>query len=131
MVCTAELKTVGDHLRARRITLGLSRDEAAKHLGASVFALADWERGDRSPSHPYWPRIIAFLGYDPHPEPKSLAEELAAVQRREGWTREELAENLGVTPCTVWRWTIGAPPRYKRTLEALRRVGVGGSDEDR
>lgn len=89
-----------------------------------MFTLADWERGQRSPSYPYWPKILAFLGYDPHPEPETLADEIAAVQRREGWTKEELASELSVEPSTVWMWTTGSPPRRKRSREALRRLGV-------
>ena len=124
VVCTAELKTLGDHLRARRLTLGLSRAEAAERLKVGAFTLGDWERGDHSPRSRYWPKILAFLEYDPHPEPETLAEEIAAVQRREGWTQAEFASALGAPPCTVWAWTTGRPPRRKHLREALQRVGV-------
>ena len=102
---------MGDYLRARRLTRGLSRDEVAERLGASASALGDWERGHRYPSHRYWPRILDFLGYDAHPDPETLAEELAAVRRREGWTQAEFASALGVEPSTVWTWTTGTVPR--------------------
>jgi len=40
--------------------------------------------------------IIRSLGYDPFPEPKSIAERLLAKRRAMGWSIKEAARQLGV-----------------------------------
>jgi len=60
-------KTIGQHLRQRRLTLNLCLAEAASKIGVSVPTLGLWELDRVFPKHPYHARIIAFLGYDPFP----------------------------------------------------------------
>jgi len=49
------------------------------------------------------PAVIAFLGYDPHPDPKTLGETLRAYRRALGLTQQELAKQLGIC-----RYTLGS-----------------------
>lgn len=70
--------------------------EAAERMGVSEAAVYEWEKRGRAPSIRQWPRVLAFLGYDPYPEPEATAEKLKAARRRRGWSQEELASCFGV-----------------------------------
>jgi DNA-binding XRE family transcriptional regulator len=61
-------KTVGQHLRQRRLTLDLCLSEVAPQIGVSMATLGLWELDKVFPEHRYHPKIVAFLGYDPFPK---------------------------------------------------------------
>lgn len=50
------------------------------------------------PTIRYMPAIIAFLGHDPYPEPRTFPERLLAVRRRLGLTRRQMAERFHIGP---------------------------------
>ena len=53
------------------------------------------------------PGIIAFLGYDPYPEPIELSQRLFSARRSQGLSIRELAKRLGMDPETLRRWERG------------------------
>lgn len=59
------------------------------------------------PEFRHLPAIVAFLGYDPRPEPQSLAERLVAFRKAKGWPQSRLANELRVDPSTLGRWERG------------------------
>jgi DNA-binding XRE family transcriptional regulator len=63
-----EPKTLGEHIRKRRLQLKLTQKEAAKRLKVNAWTMLNWENGDTQPLPKSVPRIILFLGYDPIPE---------------------------------------------------------------
>ncbi len=48
----------------------------ALRLSVNDWTLHNWENNETTPAIRYMPRIIAFLGYDPWPAPRSVAERL-------------------------------------------------------
>jgi DNA-binding transcriptional regulator YiaG len=60
-------KTLGEHLRKKRIDLSLSMSQLAKLLGLGVtdISIEKWEKNKKRPSEPYRTRVIEFLGFDP------------------------------------------------------------------
>ncbi len=64
-----EPTTLGGHLRKRRLQLKLFQAEAARKLEVSTVTLSRWESDRLHPTWPYWPRIVAYLGYDPFANP--------------------------------------------------------------
>jgi transcriptional regulator with XRE-family HTH domain len=60
-------KTIGQHLRKRRIELKLTLAEAAPKMGVSNPSLGLWELDKAFPKNHYHSQIIRFLGYDPFP----------------------------------------------------------------
>lgn len=58
-----ELKTLGDHLRKKRLDFGLSQKEMAAQLRVSAGTLYNWEKSLTSPQQRLIPRIHDFLGY--------------------------------------------------------------------
>jgi transcriptional regulator with XRE-family HTH domain len=59
------LVTIGDHIRKRRLDLGLKQVHVGRALGVSATAITGWEKNLREPDPAFIPKIIAFLGYTP------------------------------------------------------------------
>ena len=59
------LRTLGDHIRKRRLDLGLLQRDVAQQLGANPDTVKNWEMGYTAPALWFIPRIIRFLGYVP------------------------------------------------------------------
>lgn len=57
-------------------------------------------------------------------EARLMANEIRAYREGRGWTLEKLAEMLGVTLQTVWRWEHGKSEPSKLAKQALRRLEV-------
>ncbi len=64
-VIPTELKSLGDHLRKRRIELRLKHREVAHLVGVNIGTYAHWEGGKFRPAKHLWLRIVQFLGYEP------------------------------------------------------------------
>lgn len=58
-------KTIGEHLKKRRLDLGLDQQQVADRMGVIWNSVSNWERGIYRPSKRAMPNLIAFLGYDP------------------------------------------------------------------
>jgi len=99
------MSTLGDHLRKRRLDLGLLQREVAERLGVTATTVCNWENARSTPTLRVRPRVIAFLGYDPEESPAgTVGERILAFRRRRGISRRELARRSGVDPSTVARW---------------------------
>lgn len=102
-----EPQTIGQHIKKRRIELGLTQPQAAVHLGVSAETVLAWELGKTSPLPHTLGLIIPFLGYDPFPEPATIPERLRYERQKSGWTIRAAARHLGVDPCTWGDWERG------------------------
>ena len=77
-----ELRTLGDHLRKRRLDLALFQKDVAARLGADQDSVWDWEKNRSSPALRFIPRIIEFLGYVPDDtRPEGLGQRIVAFRR--------------------------------------------------
>lgn len=119
-----ELRHLGDHLKKRRLDLGLRQHEVAGQLGINRRTYENWEAGKHEPEVRYWPGVVAFLEYDPAP-PLSLGvdigERLRAARRVRGLSQEALARLLGIDESTVQQWEAGKQ-RVRRERRVVRAV---------
>jgi transcriptional regulator with XRE-family HTH domain len=129
-----ELRTIGDHLRRRRLELGLLQRTVAQQLGVSVEAIALWEKGRVRPRPRQYRGVIEFLGYDPEPTPPSVSGRLASLRRHLGLTQAEFAYLVGLDEGSVCRWESGSrqPSRWMETrvkaiLAELERRVLGST----
>jgi len=114
------LKTLGDHLRKRRLDLELLQREIAGKLGVDETTICNWETNRTSPQLRFIPRIIAFLGYHPYDiPPQALGKRIIATRRRLGLSQERLAELLDIDPGTLGRWERGTTSPSKNLLRRL------------
>jgi len=104
-------ETLGEHLKKRRLELGLLQREVAKELRINDASYFNWENDYREPMIRFMPRLIAWLGYDPFPPPRSSSEWLVAVRRNLGLSKKRLAKTIGADEATVrsWEERIGVP----------------------
>ena len=112
---SGEPVTLGDHIRRRRLELGLEQRELARQLGADEMTVCNWEKGRTFPSIRFLPRIVRFLGYVPFRlESLSVGERIRLRRMLLGLSQRELARRLSVDPSTVRRWEAGkrVPARH-------------------
>jgi site-specific DNA recombinase len=122
-----ELKTLGDHLRKRRLDLKLLQKEVAQKVGVDEATIYNWENNRSSPELHYIPKVIEFLGYVPFDgQPKTLGERIVLYRRLHGITQEVLAHSLGVDPTTLARWERNESTPLKKHLEKLN-VSLGSN----
>jgi transcriptional regulator with XRE-family HTH domain len=96
--------------------------EVAVTLEVTAETHRGWEHGAHEPSFRQYPAIFGFLGYDPLPEPRNLRDQLRRARMRRGWRQSDLAEALGVDPCTVAGWEAGAHGPTRKWRTAIERL---------
>lgn len=118
-------KTLGEHLRNRRLELGLLQRDVAVRLGAHKASVWLWEKGRAAPELKWIPAIVGFLGFNPSQEPPLMPERLVWFRMGKGWSQKRLAEELGVDPTTLSRWELGKKLPRGVYLEKVARVVDG------
>ena len=94
-----ELRTIGDHVRKRRLDLGLLQREAALRIGVDKTTVFNWEAGRTTPSLRARPAVITFLRYDPGETPSGLGEHIPVVRRQPDSRWPGAAGARGGDPC--------------------------------
>jgi transcriptional regulator with XRE-family HTH domain len=121
-----ELKTLGDHLRKRRLDLKLLQKNVAQILGVKEATVWNWENNRTSPGLHYIPRIVEFLGYAPfNAESKTLGERIVNYRRLSSITQKELARTLGVDPSTLARWERNENHPQRKLWERISYCATG------
>jgi len=118
----AELKTIGDHLRTRRLDLGLLQRELAEQIGVTKCTIQYWETNRVSPAIRFRPRITQFLGYEEWcgSFPESLAERLRIHRMRLGLSRRRLAVLLKIDESSLANWETGKRHPTGKCLKIIK-----------
>jgi transcriptional regulator with XRE-family HTH domain len=116
------LLTLGDHIRKRRLELGLSQVTLAKQLGLNRNTVTNWESNAQEPDLPQMPSVLEFLGYEPSTESERLAEAIRARRRSLGLTQGAFGELLGVSRETVNLWERGRREPIGLPLRRLAKI---------
>ena len=112
------LRSIGDHVRKRRIDLKLTQKQIAEKLGVDETTVWNWESSKTVPLTKHLPAIICFLGYSPFKETgQSLGERLQAHRRKSGLSQEELAMEIGIDPSTLSRLEKNSSRCFKKVVE--------------
>jgi len=117
-----ELSTLGDHIRKRRLDLGLMQKEVALTLGVDESTVTNWELNRVYPYFTYLPKIIAFLGYTPSPYDKktdNIIEQMKSYRLTHGLSQEKFAKLIGVDETTVAKWERGEHEPSKKLIKKL------------
>lgn len=113
------VKTIGEHIRKRRLDLGLLQIEVAKMIGVTESTVWNWEHGTE-PELRYMPRIIEFLGYVPFECPDDPIEKLRYFKKVKGMTYERLGELMGRDPEQITDWISGRVRPCKKNLNFIQ-----------
>lgn len=110
---------IGDHLRKKRLDLGLLQREVALLLRSTECSVYLWETNRTSPTLPFLPKIIEFLGYCPFDPGWTPGERLTWIRRYLGLSQEAMARRLRVDPGTLARWESGVREPKSRFMTQL------------
>jgi transcriptional regulator with XRE-family HTH domain len=120
-----ELKTLGNHLRKKRLDLKLLQKEVAKKLGTTPCTVRNWETNKSNPSLAFIPTIVQFLGYVPYDTSNQDFGKKIAVRRCFlGLRQKDLARLIGVDPSTIKHWEKGEHRPEKRLLKRLAALFI-------
>src|SRR5271169_2043631 len=98
------LNTLGDHIRARRLDLGMHQKDVAALVNATTSTVTNWEKNQNSPRLYLLPKIIKFLGYDPlRSNATTLGEKIKQYRIQKGLNLRRLAKDWGIDPGTLAR----------------------------
>jgi len=114
-----ELVSIGDHIRKRRMDLGLTRKAAAEALNVDQLSLKNWEEQRTQAEVRFYPAIIGFLGYNPLPESQTFGEAVRLERETRGLSRKALAAAVGVDEGTIKRLEIDTPRMARRPIKAV------------
>ncbi|MGA7159787.1 MAG: helix-turn-helix transcriptional regulator [Bacteroidota bacterium] len=98
-------KTIGDHIKKRRLQLGWGAMQLAALLKVSKDTVYNWEKNRGEPMVHLIPRITQFLGYTPPLFAEQTAgQKIVAYRHVRGMSQRALAIELKVDPGTLGRW---------------------------
>lgn len=116
------INTLGDHLRKRRLDLGLLQREVAERIGVDPATVTNRELRHVAPEFRWLPAIIDFLGYDPRPRPATIRQALIRHREGQGLSQRAFADQLGVDPSTLAKWERGRrvpAGRYRVRIDSV------------
>jgi len=117
----AVLERIGDHVRERRLDLGLEKKQLATQLGVDETTVHNWEDKGVIPAIRLMPRIIDFLGYCPvdRGETQTLGQRLKNHRARFGLSRKKLAALIRTDESNLAGWENGKHQPTKRSLSLI------------
>jgi transcriptional regulator with XRE-family HTH domain len=76
-------------------------------MAVSEWTYANWENGRTTPGAVIYQKIVEFLGYYPHPRPRTLGDRLRKIRRCHGLTSRQAAQQADVDHQTFLMWERG------------------------
>jgi transcriptional regulator with XRE-family HTH domain len=111
-------RTIGEHIRKRRLDLGLLQIEIAKMIGVTESTIWNWEHGTE-PELRHMPKIIEFLRYVPFECPEDPMGRLKYFKQVKGLSYEQLGEVMGRDPEQLTDWLSGRIKPCRRNLQVI------------
>jgi DNA-binding transcriptional regulator YiaG len=103
-----EIKTMGDHIRKKRIELGLLQKHVSSVLKVSEDTITYWENNRAKPMINHMPAIISFLGYNPFlNERETLGGKIKFYRTNHGLSYKTFGKLLKVHGSTISSWESG------------------------
>jgi DNA-binding transcriptional regulator YiaG len=115
-----EINTLGDHIRKRRLDLGLRQTDVGRFIGVSKLMACHWETHCYQPSVRQIPKIIEFLGYMPYKTPRSFGQWLKQCRQSVGLTLKQLARALSIDESTITGWERGEHQPISSSLNIIK-----------
>jgi transcriptional regulator with XRE-family HTH domain len=117
-----EPRTLGEHLKRRRLDLRLRQCDVAAELAVTAQTVSHWESGKHPPPVRLIPGIQTFLGFCPFDPAGTFGLRLRAAREAQGLSRRRAAALVGVDEATVARAERGVPGMANRSLSAVARL---------
>jgi transcriptional regulator with XRE-family HTH domain len=107
--------TLGEHIRKRRLDLGLLQIEVARIIGVTESTVWNWEH-EIEPELRHIPKIIEFLGYVPFECPADSIGKLRYFKLLKGLSYDRLGVLMGRDPEHLTDWLSGRTKPNKRNI---------------
>jgi transcriptional regulator with XRE-family HTH domain len=124
-----EINTLGDHIRKRRLDLGLLQREVADRIGVNKDTIYNWETNRTEPEVRLIPHIIDFLGYVPYDPNWTFGQWLQAIRSALGLSQEQLARSARLNESTIAKWEREEHKPSRRKLTTVREFFGFARDE--
>lgn len=111
-------ESLREHIRKRRLDLGLLQIEVAQIIDVTESTVWNWEHGT-DPELVHIPTVLAFLGYVPWECPEDPIERLRLFKRVQGLSYERLGEVMRRYPEQLSDWLSGRNRPCKRNKAAI------------
>ena len=86
-------QNIGEHLKKRRQELKLLQKDVVEILAVTENTITNWENEKATPLVYHYPKIIAFLGYNPFPiETETLGGRIRKYRIENGLSQEDFAK---------------------------------------
>ena len=113
--------TLGDHLRKRRLDLGLTQKQLAEDvLHTSISNVRNWELNYRSTSLQFRKKVYEFIGFCPCDVSLPLGLRLRERRENLGLSIRRLSQILQLDPCTIASWERGEHEPIKRSTQIIQ-----------
>jgi len=117
-----QIKSLGDHIRKRRLDLKILQKDVAKKIGIDETTIWFWENNRVEPSISFIPKIIKFLGYIPfETKQDSLGKKIITFRRIHGLSQKKLASLLEIDSTTLGSWKRG---EHKPTKQLYKKLAT-------
>lgn len=117
------LITIADHLKKRRMDLGLFQEDVAIIIGVSTDCITYWENERSLPQIHFMPKIVEFLGYNPASiESSTLSGKVKNYRMLHGLSHKKMGEKLGVNGSTIGAWEKGKNLPKPKTMRRLFKL---------
>lgn len=127
---TKEPKTLGEHLRNKRIELRLLQKDVALLFKVGEDCITNWENGRAIPQIQFYPYIISFLGFNPFiSDTSTLGGKIKQYRYEHGLSHKALGKLLNVDATTVGAWEAEECNPHSETLKKIEKLfGTINSD---
>jgi len=116
-------KTIGEHIRKRRMDLHLLQSDVAEILNICIDSITGWENGRSEPQIHFYPRIIDFLGYNPFETSKeTIGTRIKAYRLTHGLSQKKMGKLISVDGSTICSWENGITVPNRILLEKVNMV---------
>lgn len=113
-----EPRFLGEHIRKRRLDLGLLQVEVAAEIGVTESTVWNWEHGTE-PELIHMPTILEFIGYVPWECPDDPVGKLAYFKKGKGLSLRRLGALMGRDPEQLEDWLSGKKHPCKRNVKNI------------
>ncbi|MBY0377305.1 MAG: recombinase family protein [Gammaproteobacteria bacterium] len=118
--CLIDPQTIGEHIKKRRMDLGLFQRDIAQLWNVTEETITNWENGYSEPQIGYYARIAMFLGYEWWRfDISALSGRIQDYRYRNGLSAKRLGQLLGVNMTTIRSWELEERVPRKEQLENL------------
>jgi transcriptional regulator with XRE-family HTH domain len=112
------IANIGDHIRKRRLDLGLAQIDLAAQIGVSENTVLNWEHGTE-PALIHIPKIIEFLGYLPFECLEDPVGRLAHFKKIKGLSLQRLGALMERDTEQLEDWLFGRHKPIERNRQMI------------